>query len=206
MWRSDYDMPPDAFAQESRAALGAGETALRRAALLRARQAREEIRRGAVCRRASRFRPTCSATCGRSSGTRSTTLIEPYPGVANLNVDQALEQAGLRRAADDAVGARPSTSRSASRSCRQRSGSARCSRGRATARSSVTRAPGTWTASERRAHQAVHRADRGRACDHLPRARPRLLRPVVQGPAVPVPGRRATTVSTRPSAIPWCCR
>ena len=38
MWRSGYDMPADEFAKRSRAALGAGEAALRGPALLRARQ------------------------------------------------------------------------------------------------------------------------------------------------------------------------
>ena len=43
----------------------------------------------------------------------------------------------------------------------------------------------------RRAHQAVHSPDVRGAAHHLSRARPRLLRPLVQGPAVPVPERRA---------------
>ena len=43
----------------------------------------------------------------------------------------------------------------------------------------------------RRAHQDVHEAHRGRPVHDLPRARPRLLLRLVQGPARAVPGRRA---------------
>ncbi len=64
MWRSKYDMPPDAFAKEARPALGAGPPAVRLAARLRALRSCGRST-ATSCRRTDRSRRTCSATCGR---------------------------------------------------------------------------------------------------------------------------------------------
>ena len=58
----------------------------------------------------------------------------------------------------------------------------------------------------RRAHQDVHQAHRGRPVHGLPRARPRLLLHLVQGPAASCSRTARTTASTKPSATPSTCR
>ncbi len=58
MWRAGYDMPADDFDRRSRPALGPGEAALRRSALLRARRAQRTLRRRrGAARRADPRRP-----------------------------------------------------------------------------------------------------------------------------------------------------
>ena len=103
MWRSKYDMPPDDFAQRGRPALGAGEAALRLAARLRAPQAAREVRRGRGARRAGRSRRTCSATCGRRSGTTSTRWWRPQDADPGYDLTALLKAQGHGREGDGEV-------------------------------------------------------------------------------------------------------
>ena len=166
-----------------RAALEPGEAALRRPALLRARQAAKKYGKDKVPD-GSRSPRTCSATCGRSSGAASTRPGRAVPGAADLDVD--------RRAAGRRSTTRCSMMKSAE--------TFYTSLGFPTLpqtfweRSMLTRPrdrevvchASAWDmdGKRRRAHQDVHRADRGRPDHDLPRARPRLLLPCVQRPAV----------------------
>jgi peptidyl-dipeptidase A len=75
MWRSKYDMPPDAFTG-GRSAVESGAAAVRLAARLRAREAAREVRRRRAAPTARSPR-TCSATSGRRTGATSTTLVAP---------------------------------------------------------------------------------------------------------------------------------
>ena len=94
MWRSGYDMPADDFAKEAARLYAQVEPFYKDTAVLRARPARERSTARTRCRPASRSPRTCSATCGRSSGTATMTCFEPYPGVSNLDVDSALVKQG----------------------------------------------------------------------------------------------------------------
>ncbi len=79
MWRSNYDMPPDDFTKEAARLWEQVKPLYGSAALLRSRQAAENIRPGARARRASPFRRSCSETCGRNSGVRSIRWSSPTP-------------------------------------------------------------------------------------------------------------------------------
>ena len=57
MWRSKYDMPPDAFTKEARSAVGPGAAALPQAARLRADEAAREVRRRRAGERADSGAP-----------------------------------------------------------------------------------------------------------------------------------------------------
>ena len=70
LWRSKYDMPPDAFEAEIDR-LWEQVKPLYVASMLRAREAAREVRRPRARERA-RFPPISSATCGRRSGRTST--------------------------------------------------------------------------------------------------------------------------------------
>ena len=63
---------PGRLRGRARSPLGAGQAALRRAALLRAGQAHRAVRRSRGSRLPVRSRPICSATCGPSPGATST--------------------------------------------------------------------------------------------------------------------------------------
>ncbi len=73
LWRSGYDMHAGRLRGRGRSAVDAGQAALRRAPRPRATIARSRSTARAWCRPTARSRPTCSATCGRSSGATSTT-------------------------------------------------------------------------------------------------------------------------------------
>ena len=73
LWRSWYDMPPDAFAAKTDALWNQVEPLLQEPALLCARPAEREIRRRGAAGAPARSAPTCSATCGRRNGATSTT-------------------------------------------------------------------------------------------------------------------------------------
>ena len=139
---------------------GAGEAALRGAALLRARQARRRSTARTRCRRASRSRRTCSATCGRSSGTRSIACSSPIPASSDLDVDRRAREAELRRREDDEVGgellhvARLPEAAADLLGALDAHAAARSRRG-------VPRQRLAHGRQGRRAHQDVHRADRG---------------------------------------------
>ena len=77
MWRSNYDMEPGEFALLTDTLWGEVKPLYEAAALLHAAQAEREVRRCGAAGDAARSAPTCSATCGRSSGTRSTTSPRP---------------------------------------------------------------------------------------------------------------------------------
>ena len=88
MWRSKYDMPPDDFRQGGRPAVGAGEAALLNRCTLRAHDSwpRNTARRW--CPPTGRSPRTCSATCGRRSGTTSIRLVEPPKPSRQLRPDE----------------------------------------------------------------------------------------------------------------------
>ena len=118
-------------------------------------------------------------------------LLKPYPGRQHRNARTAAEGAEVGRGADDAARRRASTPRSASRSCRRLSGSARCST-RPRDREVVCHAS-AWDMDSKddvRIKMCIE-PTRGRPVHDLSRARPRLLLPVVQRAAAPLPGRRA---------------
>ena len=144
MWRSNYDMPPDEFTQGSRAPVGSGEAAVRLTALLRARQAAEDLRRRARARRQADSRATARQHVGAAVG-RNLSAGRAVSGRVRSRRHRARWRSRSTIRCASRSPPRTSTSRSASRSCRRRSGSARCSRSRAIATCSVTRAPGTWT-------------------------------------------------------------
>ena len=73
MWRSRYDMPAADFEKEAARLYEQVKPLYQQPALLCARHAAEEVRQGQGAGTASRSPRSCSATCGRSSGTASTT-------------------------------------------------------------------------------------------------------------------------------------
>ena len=71
MWRSNYDMSAAEFQREAARLYGQVQPLYKELHCY----TRNKLQRSTArtrCRRASRSRRTCSATCGRSSGTRST--------------------------------------------------------------------------------------------------------------------------------------
>ena len=77
MWRSNYDMDARRVRAADRHAVERGQAALRPAALLHARASSTRSTATRCSRRPARSAPTCSATCGRSSGATSTTSSRP---------------------------------------------------------------------------------------------------------------------------------
>ena len=118
-------------------------------------------------------------------------LLEPYPGVSNLDVDGALKAQGydaqrITKSSEDfymSIGF-PALPEDVL-------GALDAHAGRAIAKSSAMRAPGSMDGVRGRAHQDVHRARPRQPAHHVPRDGARLLRPLVQGPAVHVPERSA---------------
>ena len=72
MWRSGYDMSPEEFTAGTEKLWNQVKPLYERCTATRVRSSRSSTAR-TRCRRASRSRRICSATCGASSGTRSTT-------------------------------------------------------------------------------------------------------------------------------------
>ena len=145
MWRSKYDMPPDAFSAELDRLWAAGAAALRLAPRLRPLEAAREIRRRRPGERPDPRAPARQhvgadlgqrLSAGRAEGRRSRLRPDEDPEVAQHGPAPdgpvrrgVLHLARLRPAAEDVLGA------------------VACSRSRGTARSSATRAPGTSTTS-----------------------------------------------------------
>ena len=73
LWRSRYDMPAADFEKEADAPLRPGRSRCTRACTATRASACSSATARTRCPTASRSRRTCSATCGRSSGTASTT-------------------------------------------------------------------------------------------------------------------------------------
>ena len=99
-------------------------------------------------------------------------------------------QAGLRRQADDAIGGAVLRLARVSQTTRDVLGTFDADAS-TRSRSRVSRERVAHGRQARRAHQAVHHADRGRSRDDLSRAGSRVLQPVVRGSALPVSERRA---------------
>ncbi len=72
MWRAGYDMPPDDVHRGGGPAVGPGEAALRRSALLRARQAQRTLRRRRRAARRADSRRLARQHVGAELGRRST--------------------------------------------------------------------------------------------------------------------------------------
>ena len=102
MWRSGYDMPADDFTKEA-ARLWEQVQPFYEELHCYARGGSRRSTARTRSRLASRSRRTCSATCGRSSGTTIYDLLEPYPGASNLDVDAALKSSRDTTRFDDEV-------------------------------------------------------------------------------------------------------
>ena len=197
MWRSKYDMPPDAFSEGARPALGAGPAALPFAARLRSQPPAREVRG----RRAGQ-RPHSRAPSGQHVGADLGEHLSAGRAErrrSGLRPDGDPEGAQDRRPCRWSGTASASSRRSASTRCRRPSGSARSSRSRATATWSATRAPGTSTTSTTCASRCASSS------------RPRTSSPSTtswattstSAPTTSSPSSSATaptTASTRPSA------
>ena len=130
LWRSGYDMPPEAFAAEIDRLWQQVKPLYTLAALLRAPPPGREVRRRPSCRPRARSRRTCSATCGRRVGERLP-AGRAATRAAPPRRHGAPEGEEGRRAADGALGEGFFTSLGLAAAARRRSGSARSSRSRA---------------------------------------------------------------------------
>ena len=146
LWRSGYDMTPDAFEAETERLWKQVKPLYDAAPLLRARAAREDYGKDKVPADRARSRRTCSATCGRRSGATSTRSSSRTRARPSLDVDAALEGEEARRASDGRSSgeallhvARPRPA------ARDVLGALAVHEAARTARSSATRARGTCT-------------------------------------------------------------
>ena len=73
LWRSWYDMPPEAFAAKTDALWNQVEPLYSKLHCYVRAKLNAEIRRRGAAARPARSAPTCSATCGRRNGATSTT-------------------------------------------------------------------------------------------------------------------------------------
>ena len=90
LWRSNYDMPPDEFAEEVDRLWGQVQTPVRGAALSRAGQACRDLRRASWWPRTGRSRLICWATCGANPGATSTTSFSPGESDPGYEVTELL--------------------------------------------------------------------------------------------------------------------
>ncbi len=117
-------------------------------------------------------------------------LLKPYPAASIESADRLLQAGQVGRGQDDEVGRELLHLDRLPGAAADFLGALHA-HAPARPRSGVPRQRLGHGRQGRRAHQDVHEAHRGRPVHGLPRARPRLLLHLVQGPADPVPGRRA---------------
>ena len=192
MWRSNYDMPPDAFAAGGRAAVAAGAAALRcRCTPTCGARLRREVRRRRSCRRRARSRRTCSATCGRRAGATSTRSSRRRRRRPRLRPDGAAagEEASTH-AQMVRYGERFFTSLGFEPLPQDVLGALAVHEARATARWSATPAPGTSTTTDDLRIKMCIEVDERGLRHHPPRARAQLLPARLPQAALPLPQRR----------------
>ena len=85
LWRSWYDMPPEAFAAKTDSFVASGRAALQQAALLCPRQAERKIRPGRAAADGSHPGRSHGTTCGVRSG--ATSMTSSNPSGADLGYD-----------------------------------------------------------------------------------------------------------------------
>ena len=87
LWRSGYDMPPGRVRGRNRAAVDTGEAALRRPALLRARPSSQEKYGKDKVPDGKPIPAHLLGNMWAQQWNNIYDLLEPYPGVSNLDVD-----------------------------------------------------------------------------------------------------------------------
>ena len=183
-------MPPDEFTKEAARLWDQVKPLYGAAALLRARQAAEDLRRRARARRQADSGAAARQHVGAAVGARSIRWSSRIPA-CRISMSPARWRSrstircSITQSAENfyvSLGFPKLPQTFWERSLLDEA---------ARSRRAMSRERLAHGQQGGRAHQAVHRADAGTPDDRLSRARSRVLLPVVQGSAVPVPERRA---------------